>query len=176
MAGWRLLQTGGQPVPRDGASPSKTPGNGVPGRGKGTNRGLHVPACLVTCCPLRKGTEAEVRPRRHVRVGKVPMGGLLSLHLNYASRTPKTLFLCRGKLTDGEERTASPVPPSWLHVGTPWSGWGGSCQTPLAYLCPGVLAGTNIWHCQQLVLFQHICFLELGPPHLRGLATCFPTT
>lgn len=44
-------------------------------------------------CPLGTETEVEARPRRQVRVGKVPAGGLLSLRLNCAGKTLETPFL-----------------------------------------------------------------------------------
>lgn len=43
-------------------------------------------------CPLGKGTQVEAGTRRHARGRKVPTGTPLSLYLNYASRTPRTLL------------------------------------------------------------------------------------
>lgn len=97
----------------------KTPEKSVLGRRDGKNRAqLTWPARYLL--HMQKGTEMEARTSRHMRVKKLPIGCLLFLNFNYASRTLMTVLVKRETVTD-EEHMAHPVPSSQLCMGAPSS-------------------------------------------------------
>lgn len=73
-------------MPCNGTSPLKTPEKRVPGRWKGKHGRPCIPGLPGAGCTCGKGPEREARTSRHVRVRKLPVGGLLVLNFNYTSK------------------------------------------------------------------------------------------